>query len=141
MLVRLVALLCGSPAQVAWLSGGRWVWFRVVRLAGLVLRGVWVCRLVWLVRLMSAWLPSLGACALVPCPLGVDVPRSAPGSAGRGGVVPSGLLIPLPACLRASVSSPVLGVAAVSPFPSGVRAMASVLWPLQWNVPGSSPGG
>ena len=36
--------------------------------------GVRVCRSGWWVRRVSARLPSLGACALVPCPLGVLTP-------------------------------------------------------------------
>ena len=81
-------------------------------------------------------LSSLRACVLVPCPLGVPVPRSAPGSVGWGGVVPSALLGHVPPCPSASVSSPVFGVAAVAPSPSGFCAVASVWWPLQWKVAG-----
>ena len=108
----------------------------VVQLARLMLRGVWVCRPVRCVRRWSVGLPSLGACPLVPCPLGVPVSGGALGSAGWGGVVSPAWLVPLHCCLRASVSSPVLDVAAVSPFPSGVRALVPVCWPLQWKVAG-----
>ena len=55
----------------------------------------------------------------VPCPLAVPVPRGAPGSAGWGGVGSSAWLVLLPwavTCLPASVTSPVLGVVALSPF-------------------------
>ena len=61
------------------------------------------------------------------------------GSPGLGGVVSSAVLGPLPPCLSASVLSSVLGVTAVFPSPSGVRAVASVWWPMLW--PASSPGG
>ena len=43
--------------------------------------GVRVCRSGWWVRQVSAGLPPLGACALVPCPLGVLAPS--PGCRGR----------------------------------------------------------
>ena len=79
--------------------------------------------------------PSLGACTSVPCPLGAPVPRGAPGSAEWGGVVSSAWLVP-----PASVSSPVLGVAAVSPFfPVSVPLC---LCGGSWSArrPGSSPG-
>ena len=90
-LVRLVALLCGTRAEVMWLAGGRGAWLGVVRLVFFCVAGVWVCRSAWRVRRVSAGLPSLGACALVRCPLGVPVPRGVPGSVGWGCVVPSAL--------------------------------------------------
>ena len=98
-----------------------------------------MCGSVWWVRLVSVGLPSLGPCALVPCPLGVPVPRGVPASVWWGGEVPSAVLGPLPSCPSASLSSSVLGVTSVGPLPSGVRAVASVWWPLLW--PGSSPAG
>ena len=101
--------------------------------------GVCVCCLAWWVRRVSVGLPSPRACPLVPCPLGVPVPRGVPGSVGWGGVVLSAVLGPLLSCPSASLWSPVFGVAALSSSPSGARAVASVWWPLLW--PGSSPGG
>ena len=53
-----------------WLEGALWCgvacWIRAA--------GIWVCRLGLWVRRVSAGLSSLGACALVPCPLGVLAP-------------------------------------------------------------------
>ena len=83
-----------------------------------------MCRSAWWVGRVSAGLPSLGACALFPCPLGVLAPRGVPWSVGWGVVVPSGVLGPILFCPSASLSSPILGVAAVSPSPSGARAVA-----------------
>ena len=133
----LVALPCGSRARLMWLACGCRALIGVVWLAGSVLRRVWVCRPVWWVRRVSVVLPFLGTCTLVPCPLRVPVSRVAPGSAGWGGVVSSAWLVSPPSCLPASVSYPILGVAAVSPFPSGVRALVSVWWRLQWKVVGA----
>ena len=111
---------------VVWRGAGRWVCFAAV----------WVCHSVWWVRQVSAGLPFLRACALVPCPSGVPVTRGVPGCVGWAGVVPSALLGHLLSCPFASVLSPVLGVTAVSPSPSVVRAVVSVWWPLQWKVAG-----
>ena len=116
-------------AEVMWLAGCRGAWFCVVRLAGSVFRGPGCA-----FGLVGQ--AGVRGGALVPCPLGVPVPR---GSVGWGGVVPSAVLGPLPSCPFAFVSSAVLRVAAVSPSPSGVRAVASVWWSLL--LPGSSPGG
>ena len=143
--VRLVALLCGSRAQVKWLAGGRWALFGVVRLAGSVLRGVWVSRPVWWVRRVSVGLPSLGACALVPCPLGVPVPRGASGSAGWGCVVLSALLVPLPAhgmaapAIGRSTPLPRLQQGATPPIPRTVSA--SPPCPRQGGPRGPPPPG
>ena len=122
--------------MVGWWPGGpvrcgaaRWV----------CVAGFSVCRSAWCVRRVSAGLPSLEACALVPCLLGVLAPRGVPDALESGVVVPSGVLGPIPSCPSASLSSPVLGVAAVSPSPYGAPAVAPVWWPLLW--PGSSPGG
>ena len=82
-----------------WLAGGRWAWFGVVRLAASVLRRIWVCCPVRWVRLPFSGLPSLGASASVPCPLGVLFCRGAPGSAGWGGEASSVWRAPPPSCL------------------------------------------
>ena len=101
----------------------------------------WVCvagvlgvpfGLVGQARVCGVALP--GDCVLVPCPL-VSLPR------GECRVLWGRVSwsSPLPFCPSASLSSLVLGVAAVSPSASGAHAVASVWWPLLW--PGSSPGG
>ena len=106
---------------------------------GVCVAGVRVSSLAWWVGRVSAGFPSLGACALVLCLLGIIAPRGVPCSVGRGVVVLSGVLGPLPFRPSACLSSPVLGVAAVSPSPPAARVVVSVWWPLLW--PGSSPGG
>ena len=53
-----------------------------------------VCLSGWGFRRPSAGLPSLGASALVPCPLGFLAPMGVPVSVGRGVVVPSVVLGP-----------------------------------------------
>ena len=92
----------------------------------------------WWVRWLSAALPSLGACALVLCPLGVLPPRGVlvlwRGASGPPRVcwVPYGP-VPLPPCrLLSWVSRP-------CPLPPLVPVPLPVWWPLLW--PGSSPGG
>ena len=133
-LVRLVALLCGTGAQVVSLAGGRGTSFGVMQLRWVCVAVVWVCCSVWWVTRLSAGLPSLGTCALVPCPLRLPVPRGVPGSVGWGGVVPWAVSGPLQSCPSASVPAPVLGVRAASPSPSCVRAVAAVWWPLGWRL-------
>ena len=89
-------------------------------------------------RSASAGLPSLGACGLVTCPLGVIAPRGVSGSVGWGVVASSGALGHLQSCPSASLPSPVLGVAAVSSSPP-VPVPLPVWLPLRSQ--GSSRGG
>ena len=67
----------GQSVAGWWLGGavrcGVARWVRAV--------GVWACRSGWCVWQVSAKLPALGGCALVPCRLGVLA--SSPGSCGR----------------------------------------------------------
>ena len=86
-------------------------------------------------------LPSLGACVLFLCPLWVPASRDVPGSAGWGGVVSSALLVPLPSCLPAFVSSAVLDVAAASPYPPVSVPLCPCGGPCSGRWPASSPGG
>ena len=145
------AVVCGGPFSLPFRRG---VGSALVRLARFVVRdagrgyvagwwlggavrcGVarWICvagvrvgRSARWVRWASAGLPSLGACALVPCPLGVLAPKGVPGSVGWGVVASSGALGPLRSCPSASLPSPVLGVAAVSSSSSGACAVACVV--------------
>ena len=129
--------LVGLVGSVVWDAGRGYVvgWWsagpvRCVLARWVCVAGVWVCRSGWWVRRVSAGLPSLGACALVLCPLGFLPPRAVPGSVVWGVVVPSGVLGPLPFCPSASLSFSVLGASAGSPSPSGARAVASVWLPL-----------
>ena len=107
------------------------------------------------VKWVSAGLPSLGACVLVPCPVGVLAPRGVLGSVGWGVVASSGALDPLPSSPSVILPSPVLGAVAMSPSSSGASAVARVValavagviaWQLGCagglrGVLGGSPGG
>ena len=88
---------------------------------------VWLGCLARPVRWASAALPSLGACALVLCSLGVPLPRGVSRSVGWGVVASSGALGPLRSCPSASLLSPVLGVAAVPSSSSGACAVVCVV--------------
>ena len=70
-LARFVVRDAGRGYVAGWWLGGA-VWCGVARWIRAV--GVRVCRLGLWVRQVSAGLPSLGACALVSCPLGVLAP-------------------------------------------------------------------
>ena len=77
-------MLCCRVRVGAWLlvaggCGQVWVarWVHAV--------GDWVCRSGRWVGQVSVGLPSLEACAVVPCPLGVPVPS--PGCCGRAFVL------------------------------------------------------
>ena len=77
-LARVVVWDAGRGSVAGWWPGGavRCGVARWIRAAG-----VRVCHSGWWVRYLPAGLPSLGACALVPCPLGALV--CSPGCCGR----------------------------------------------------------
>ena len=106
-----------------WLGGAvRCGVARWIRVAGVRL-GRSAC---W-VRWSSAEWPSLGARALVPCPLRSLAPRGVSGSVGKGVRAYSGVFSPLQSCPSAPLPSPILVVAAVAFSSSGACAVACVL--------------
>ena len=76
---------------------------------------------------VSARLPTLGACALVPRPLGLLASRGVPCSVGWGVMASSGALGPLWSCPSAFLPFPLLGAAAVLPSSSGACAVACLV--------------